>query len=586
MLNRRSAVTWAMAVMVTAAFSAVGDDAPKANSTAEPQSGCHFSPWFGEQVCERWIEDDVRVVINWPSRFEANKPTWPIRLDPNKKPTQIVIFATPNGNTIEQTLGCGKTEGLDWHFDIQHVAAQVRSVRERQPNHNIVLACIEAEGLSFPAWRKKHADAPARAHRIVEWIRSTVGDCPVVLTGHSGGGSFVFSFIDGGAEIPSYVERISFLDSNYSYSDEAKHGDKLIAWLNGDKKRYLTVIAYDDREIMLNGKRVVGPTGGTFRATERMLKRFQPEYLPHESKVGAFTTHAGLSGRLCFYVHPNAENKILHTALVGEMNGVIKVLTDVSPLESPRSYSKWIQPAPVLPARPKDSIGGRAFMIKIADLPRVEREAAIAKEVLAGNIPDFLRSWHKVTITKKGRMAVMEVMPDYLAVGSNEDFVRVPMTPQTAQTIADAWGCSLPTRKIVNEVYTQALVKLEPIPLTKDREKVTTFMQHHDLIEKQRKDHSLGQLVAGVKKDVVITNRLGEKPNRVAIYGWQKLNGEPIQPLNVSHVKWYVDYSHGVRLVKRQVLIDGKVRDIRHVLHDPALNEWLSDEGPIQFPSY
>jgi hypothetical protein len=28
------------------------------------------------------------------------------------------MFATPNGNTIEQTLGCAMAEGRDWHFDI------------------------------------------------------------------------------------------------------------------------------------------------------------------------------------------------------------------------------------------------------------------------------------------------------------------------------------------------------------------------------------------------------------------------------------------------------------------------------------
>ena len=65
----------------------------------------------------------------------------------------------------------------------------------------------------------------------------------------------------------------------------------------------------------------------------------------------------------------------------------------------------------------------------------------------------------------------------------------------------------------------------------------------------------------------MVTNRLDEKPNRVAIYGWHKLDGKPIQPLTIVHVNWYVDYSHGVRLMKRTVMVDGKPRDVRHVLH-------------------
>jgi hypothetical protein len=88
--------------------------------------------------------------------------------------------------------------------------------------------------------------------------------------------------------------------------------------------------------------------------------------------------------------------------------------------------------------------------------------------------------------------------------------------------------------------------------------------------------------VSGIKKDVVLSNRLDERPNRVAIYGWHKLDGKPIQPLNVSHVSWYVDYSHGVRLIKRGIEIDGKPRDLKLVLFSEKWSPLLSDEGPIR----
>ncbi|HYF29716.1 MAG TPA: hypothetical protein VD993_01210 [Chitinophagaceae bacterium] len=38
-----------------------------------------------------------------------------------------------------------------------------------------------------------------------------------ILTAIVGGGCFVFGFIDSYASVPAYVERISFLDSNYGY---------------------------------------------------------------------------------------------------------------------------------------------------------------------------------------------------------------------------------------------------------------------------------------------------------------------------------------------------------------------------------
>jgi hypothetical protein len=177
-------------------------------------------------------------------------------------------------------------------------------------------------------------------------------------------------------------------------------------------------------------------------------------------------------------------------------------------------------------------------------------------------------------------------MPDYLAVGSNEDFVRVPMTPMTAQRIADAFDCVLPTRKIVDVLYKEASVKLEPRPLTEEREAVKTFERHSAIIEAQRAGMPLGALVAGIKKDIVLTNRLSEKPNRVAIYGWHKSDGQPIQPLTIVHKETYVDYSHGVRLIKRTALADGKPRDIRDLLRDPVLSAALSDEGPILRPTY
>ena len=147
--------------------------------------------------------------------------------------------------------------------------------------------------------------------------------------------------------------------------------------------------------------------------------------------------------------------------------------------------------------------------------------------------------------------------------------------------IAAAFGCSLPTRKMVDAIYEQAEVKLEPRPLGEPRETVRRFVEHNGMIEQQRAGKPLGALVAGHKKDVVISNRLKEKPGKVAIYGWHKLDGKPIQPLYVGHVDWYVDYSHGIRLVKNECEVDGKKTTVADVLTDQQVCELLSDEGPI-----
>jgi hypothetical protein len=222
-------------------------------------------------------------------------------------------------------------------------------------------------------------------------------------------------------------------------------------------------------------------------------------------------------------------------------------------------------------------MGGKMFAETIADLPPKAREAAIVQEIIRGNIPDFLRKFRIIHIDR----CDYRVMPDYLAVGSDDDYVRMPMTPGSGQAIADAFGCSLPTRKMVDDIYKNADVKLDPKPLTQEREAVRSFVQHNQIIEEQLAGKLPGRLVAGHKKDIVITNRLKEKPHKVAIYGWHKLDGKPIQPLYVGHADYYADYSHGVRLIQREVLVDSKPYDLREVLKDPALCASLSDEGRI-----
>jgi hypothetical protein len=51
-------------------------------------------------------------------------------------------------------------------------------------------------------------------------------------------------------------------------------------------------------------------------------------------------------------------------------------------------------------------------------------------------------------------------------------------------------------------------------------------------------------------------------------------------------VDHYVDYSHGVRLVKRTATLDGKQKDVMEILRDANLCVLLSDEGALTHPGY
>ena len=245
-----------------------------------------------------------------------------------------------------------------------------------------------------------------------------------------------------------------------------------------------------------------------------------------------------------------------------------------------------------LPVRVAAAADGEAFYKKIGAMGRAERESLMINEILSGNIPPFLKRLVpvKVSITDSasGKIisAVYFVTADYLSVGSNKNFARVPMSPMAAQFIADSLHCFLPTQKMVDDIYTAAVIKLNPEPLTSFRDSCITFFQHNILIEAQR--HKRKGLIAGIKKDVVISSKINTdpKPNRVAIYGWHKADGKPIQPLYTGHVNWYVDYSHGIRLIYRTVIVDGKKMDYTDILKDLELKRLLTDEATADFYRY
>lgn len=237
----------------------------------------------------------------------------------------------------------------------------------------------------------------------------------------------------------------------------------------------------------------------------------------------------------------------------------------------------------VLPKRESTFITGSQFYKSIFATSESKRELLAKKEILAGNVPSFLRKMVRIKTqitTADGKIihAYYFVMPDYLSIGSDKDFARIPLTPITAQQIADSLDCFLPTKKMVNDIYKQAKVKLEPVPMYAFRDSAVTMYQHNLIIEGQRKLRK--GLIAGIKKDVVITGMLtrSSKPNRVAIYGWQKLDGQPIQPLYTGHVNWYVDYSHGIRLVYRTIYVDKNPMDYIDVMKDNTLKALLCDE--------
>lgn len=243
-----------------------------------------------------------------------------------------------------------------------------------------------------------------------------------------------------------------------------------------------------------------------------------------------------------------------------------------------------------IPQRIARAPSGSAVMQKLMKTGGAERDKAVVQQVLSGNLPSFLRHLTPVTLagTISGGTKVLIticVTPDYLAVGDDRDFVRVPMGLAAAARVANELGFLLPTTKMVDAIYQQAQVHVAPSPMKPGSQMSSTayLVDHNRTVDQQRARASDAPdaLTAGQKKDIVLTKRLMSHPGRVAIYGWHRPNGKPIQPLSTVHGASYADYSHGVRLVSQTAYVNGESRPLSEIMHDSELSRIVSSEGPI-----
>ncbi len=567
--------------------------------------GFAVSPYFNEQVKTFVYTPEVRIHINAPSIGQFNPAN----------PTALSFFSLPNGNTIEMTVGKKLKAGDDWHYDIQHIGAQTRFIRSKIKDTNFVTIYLEANAssvpLSWPTWRSKYANNAALIKGIVDSVKNIfAGYNPfIVFSSHSGGGGFTFSYFNAVTTIPDNVKRITFLDATYNYDNS--YGTKIKDWLLASPDHHLSVLAYNDSIALYNGAPIVSPTGGTWYRTRQMVSYLSGFMTFTTTENSTFITHTALDGRVKIILKHNPTQAILHTVQV-ELNGYIQTMLSGTPLEGigytyygPRAYTSLVQTGNVLPkqvqipARLAGSMTGSQFMTSVSNMTFTDRENAIYNELAKGNVPDFMRTLTKLQSALSdndgvSHTVIYEVMPDYLCVGSNDDFCRVPMGPVTAQKIANLYGATMPTAKMVDDIYSKAGIKVAPVtyaPVGNENEQVAKFILHNTAIENQRVSSGLplGTLMGGTKKDVVISNKIVDptRPGYVVIYGWHQLNGVAIQPLTNIHSGSYVDYSHGVRLMNVEILVDSVTMNIKQMLTDAKWYKVLSNEtGAMTQPSY
>ena len=255
-------------------------------------------------------------------------------------------------------------------------------------------------------------------------------------------------------------------------------------------------------------------------------------------------------------------------------------------------------------SRDEKAPDGHAYIKMVQDTGFWEMEDMTIAQILSGNMPSALKKFRKIDYTVvlsdygqwSGKHKVeMWVLPDYLSIGNDADYVRMPMGPLGAQRVADSLYCSLPTTFLVDRIAEAAEGRIEIFPFRPvgDRNmKPLCFEDSNNAINALMRSKGLkfGQFVSGLKKDVVLTTRLENEAGfdrHVAIYGWHHPDGHPQQPLFIRHGNFYSDYSHGIRLIYRTIKIDGKEYDLRKVLEDPFMFRIVSDESvPFKRASY
>ena len=274
---------------------------------------------------------DVLIVVNAPMEMDA------------KKKTKMILYALPNGNDIEYTAGkVRKGEEEDFRYDVQHIAAQTRWLRENKPEYNYVTVYLQASMRSWGTWRSLHRDNGLSA-KILPAIIQDMADLykpynpSITLSSHSGGGYFIFEYLRVAEKINPLIERIAFLDSTYGYEEE-DYKEKLTKWLK-NKKHYLNVTSYQDSTVIYNGKPLVSPTGGTWWRSQKMQRDLAETYKFEKVEDDTYLNFYSNDGQITINLVKNPTGAIYHTVLV-EKNGFINsVLSGTSEWE--KGYQFW-----------------------------------------------------------------------------------------------------------------------------------------------------------------------------------------------------------------------------------------------------
>lgn len=181
-----------------------------------------------------------------------------------------------------------------------------------------------------------------------------------------------------------------------------------------------------------------------------------------------------------------------------------------------------------------------SIMARTSGMSQTAREREFIRLINSGNVP----SWTFTTVQIRNGLSVT---PDFIAVGTDEDYIWVPLTPAGAMLVLGQIGFRLPTRSEAEAIYAYALASGNNIPFqsftpTSGQTRWGNLAMTTSKNKIMRVLNGRRGLIDGHKKYV-----LGERNGKVLIYGGHYADGSLVQPYSDIHDASYLDYSHGIR---------------------------------------
>jgi hypothetical protein len=230
------------------------------------------------------------------------------------------------------------------------------------------------------------------------------------------------------------------------------------------------------------------------------------------------------------------------------------------------------------------------FPEKIAD-----REKYIYDQVVAGN---FEAEWTPLEYSDGARTIKFNVMKDALKI----DGVRVNVSAELQQKLADVFNASLLTSHIADLMFINAKHRVEPCPMTISST-VASMVKHSQMVDAKVGPDSTG-LVASPGKHWILDKKLDFNTSKACNYGWhfaglnyKGIKGYPvaskqgklstgekisvIQPNACAHDMRHSDYSQICQLVSQECWIDGQPHRLSNILQDPSKCDLATAGGPL-----